>query len=212
MGRILLMAVLLAFVIIIVFFRGTDYNPVYINDALQPDKMSRDMLEDYFKKILKNEMPSYRDFKPDESAEELFELGLKDILVWDAVHFASGANLLKKAADGGSVRAMDLLGYIYDRALTGGRYDAERSLEWFLKSADFGSFAGLHYACKYYAFKKEYKSAAPYCEMSAQTGIPMSMAIMAEFYLKGLGVKKNTEAGKRLICEARNRGRKAGNL
>ncbi|MDR2401205.1 MAG: hypothetical protein LBD73_06095, partial [Deferribacteraceae bacterium] len=84
--------------------------------------------------------------------------------------------------------------------------------EWFLKSADFGSFAGLHYVCRYYAFKKDYKSAAPYCEMSAQTGVPMSMAIMAEFYLKGLGIKKNTEAGKRLICEARNRGRKAGNL
>jgi TPR repeat protein len=107
---------------------------------------------------------------------------------------------------------MDLLGYLYENALTGGRYEPEKSLEWFLKTADFGSLAGLHYSCRYYAFKKDYRSAVPYCDMAAQKGVPMSMAIMAEFYLKGLGVKKDFSAGKNLICEARNKGRKVGNL
>jgi TPR repeat protein len=194
------------------FFKGLDYNPVYISDALQPDKPTRDMLEEYFTTILRNGMPPYKGFKANDEAEELFEKGLNDILVRDDAHFNSGGNLLKEAASKGSVRAMDMLGYLYENALIGGRYEPEKPLEWFLKTADFGSIAGLHYVCRYYAFRKEYKSAAPYCELSAETGVPMSMAIMAEFYLNGLGVKKDKEKGKSLICAARSKGRKAGNL
>jgi hypothetical protein len=211
-GRFLLIVVLLALVVIMVFFKGMDYDPIYMNEALQPDKPTRDMLEDYFTKILRNEMPSYRNFTANDEAEELFENGLNDILVRDNAHFNSGANILEEAAAKGSVRAMDLLGYLYENALIGGRYEAEKSLKWFLKTADFGSLAGLHYSCRYYAFRKEYKSAAPYCELSAQTGVPMSMAIMAEFYLHGLGVKKDAVKGKSLICETRNKGRRVGNL
>jgi TPR repeat protein len=210
--RTLLIFVLLAFVVVLIFFKGTEYSPLYIEEALQPDKPTRDMLEGYFAGILKNEMPNYKGFTPNKEAENLFERGLKEVLVWDAAHLQSGTNLLKNAAELGSVRAMDLLGYLHENALTGERYSPERSLEWFLKTADFGSLAGLHYVCKYYAFKKEYKSAAPYCELSARDGVPMSMVIMAEFYIVGLGVKKDAAIGKSLICQASTKGKKSGNI
>jgi TPR repeat protein len=210
--RTLLIFVLLAFVVVLIFFKGTEYSPLYIEESLQPDKPTRDMLEGYFAGILKNEMPKYDAFTPNKEAEELFERGLKEVLIWDTAHLQSGTNLLKAAAEQGSVRAMDLLGYLYENALTGERYNPESSLGWFLKTADFGSLAGLHYVCKYYAFKKEYKSAAPYCELSAQDGVPMSMVIMGEFYIMGLGVKKDIKAGKSLICQASTKGKKSGNI
>jgi hypothetical protein len=97
-ARILLIIVLLAVVVVLIFFKGTEYNPVYIGDALQPDKQTRDMLEGYFAGIMRNEMPPYNGFVPDKAAEDLFELGLKEISVWDGPHFESGANLLRSAA------------------------------------------------------------------------------------------------------------------
>jgi TPR repeat protein len=194
------------------YFSGTNYEPLYIENAIQTDKVTKNMLEAYFNTILENKMPNYKNYEPNVAAEELFEKGLRDVLIRDTAHFESGANLLKIAAGEGSVRAMDLLGYLYENAYVGGRYNPDNSAEWFLKTSDFGSLAGLAYICKYYAFKKDYKTAAPYCQKSADDGVPMSMAIMAEFYFGGLGVKKNPSAGKSLICEAMNKGRKAGNI
>jgi TPR repeat protein len=204
--------VLLAAAVALLFFKGTDYNPIYMGEALQPDRVTREMLEGYFAGILRNETPVYNGFIPNGEAEELFEKGAADVLIRDTAHLERGENLLKMAAEKGSVRAMDALGYLYENALVGGRYDPDKSFEWFLRTADFGSRAGLHYVCRYYAFKKEYKSAVPYCKMSAQDGVPMSMAIMAEFYLQGLGIQKDVPAGKSLICQASAKGRKAGNI
>jgi hypothetical protein len=42
----LLIFVLLAVAVIFIFFKGTEYNPVYIDDILRPGKLLRDKQEE----------------------------------------------------------------------------------------------------------------------------------------------------------------------
>jgi TPR repeat protein len=127
------------------------------------------------------------------------------------MHIESGVNLLGIAADQGYVRAMDLLGFLYDKAVVKGRQNIDMAFYWFGKSAESGSVAGNQYVCKYHVLKKDFKSAAPYCITSAEQGIPMSQAIVGEMYYRGQGVPKDKKIGANYLCRAASGGRRLGN-